>query len=45
MLERIFVSVTMTSLDLPAEIAFELTGHQGPVRAVRFNSTFFIQFH
>lgn len=24
--------------DLPTQLAAELTGHQGPVRAVRFNS-------
>ena len=27
-----------SSADLPTEVAFELTGHQGAVRAVRFNS-------
>lgn len=28
----------MAMKDLPTQLAAELTGHQGPVRAVRFNS-------
>ena len=39
------IDVFPTMKDLPTQLAVELGGHQGPVRAVRFNSRSSIALH